>query len=594
MYTIYADNELFYSPTMVETYPVYDINLTMEISKAGTLTFKVRPDHPKYKQLKKRKSVITVYQDNAILWRGHVRNTKCNFEKDEAVSCEGQLANLCDSIVRPYQYTGTVANYVSKLINEHNAQADATKQFTVGTVTVTDVTEHIYRATSDYPNTWEEMEAKTIKKLDGFILPSYNANGTTSISYLQEPVNVCGQSIEFGKNMIDIEDYIDSDDVITVLIPTGKKITETDEDGNTTNSEEVLDIKEVNNGKDYLESSAGINLFGRIVGREHFDWITNASSLKTKGQQFLNASISTSSSITIKAFDLHLIDANIERIKLGWYHNIISAPHGLNTQMICSKISLRIDDIENSTCVFGKVKESGTVKQQNANAGFRQGLELSMQNINDRLTASEDAMKDLMGEVDTGETILSQAQKNATQLIKNGVTGGYVFSSANEIIIADNMDLASAQNVWRWNQNGLGFSSTGYNGTFTTAITSDGKIVADMITTGKLLAEYLGLHGKMEVFESDQNGKITTTVGGYIGYFTGSTGNRPTTGIQMEAGGNRIAVSSSGASMDAGTPIMSLANRGQCDGDFRVTGNCSCASISIDGIGDLATYLQNL
>ena len=114
-----------------------------------------------------------------------------------------------------------------------------------------------------------------------------------------------------------------------------------------------------------------------------------------------------------------------------------------------------------------------------------------------------------------------------------------------------------------------------------------------MITTGKLLAEYLGLYGQMAIYKSNQV-KDSTNIGGYIGYFTGSTGNRPTTGIQMECDGNRIAVSSAGASLDAGTPITSLSNRGQCTGDFRVTGNCSCASISIDGIGDLATYLQNL
>lgn len=593
MYTIYADNELFYTPTMPDTYPVFDISLTMEISKAGSMTFKVRPEHPMYKKLKKRKSIVTVYQDSSIIWRGSIRNTTCDFEKNELVSCEGQLAALCDSIIRPYQFTGTVANYLRKLINEHNAEADATKQFALGTVTVEDVTEHIYRATTDYPQTWEEIESKLLKSLGGYILPVYNASGTTTLHYLQDPVDICSQTIEFGKNLIDIEDYIDSDSVITVLIPTGKKETETDEDGNTTSSDEVLDIKEVNNGKDYLESSAGINLFGRIVGREHFDWITNASSLKQKGQAYLNKCIATETSLKIKAFDLHLIDASIERIRLGWYHKIISTPHGLNTRMNCSKISLRIDDIENSSCVFGKVKETGTAKQQLANANLRQGLELNMKNINDRLTASEDAMKSLIGEVDTGETVLSQAQKDATALIKAGVTGGYVFSSANEIIIADNMDLASANNVWRWNQNGLGFSSNGYNGTFETAITADGKIVADMITTGKLLAEYLGLYGKMEIHKSNQV-KDSSNIGGYIGYFTGSTGNRQTTGIQMEVDGNRIAVSDQGAMLNAGTPIVSLPNRGQCDGDFRVTGNCSCASISIDGIGDLATYLQNL
>ena len=42
----------------------------------------------------------------------------------------------------------------------------------------------------------------------------------------------------------------------------------------------------------------------------------------------------------------------------------------------------------------------------------------------------------------------------------------------------------TAQKVWRWNNGGLGFSKTGYNGPYSTAITQDGAIVADFITAG--------------------------------------------------------------------------------------------------------------
>ena len=52
----------------------------------------------------------------------------------------------------------------------------------------------------------------------------------------------------------------------------------------------------------------------------------------------------------------------------------------------------------------------------------------------------------------------------------------------------DNPDVTRAVNVWRWNSGGLGFSRNGYNGPYTTAITYDGKIVADFISTGTLNA----------------------------------------------------------------------------------------------------------
>jgi hypothetical protein len=55
----------------------------------------------------------------------------------------------------------------------------------------------------------------------------------------------------------------------------------------------------------------------------------------------------------------------------------------------------------------------------------------------------------------------------------------------------DNENIADAVNVWRWNIGGLGFSSHGYNGPYETAITGDGSIVADFITTGSLVANII-------------------------------------------------------------------------------------------------------
>ena len=56
-----------------------------------------------------------------------------------------------------------------------------------------------------------------------------------------------------------------------------------------------------------------------------------------------------------------------------------------------------------------------------------------------------------------------------------------------ELLILDQPSIEDAVNVWRWNVEGLGFSSNGYNGPYETAITADGQIVADFITSGSCL-----------------------------------------------------------------------------------------------------------
>lgn len=91
---------------------------------------------------------------------------------------------------------------------------------------------------------------------------------------------------------------------------------------------------------------------------------------------------------------------------------------------------------------------------------------------------------------------LQQTVDNSTDLITGG-KGGHVVIRLDgegkpfEILILDTDDITTAQNVWRWNSGGFGHSSTGYNGPYSTAITQDGKIVADFITAGALNANIL-------------------------------------------------------------------------------------------------------
>ena len=98
---------------------------------------------------------------------------------------------------------------------------------------------------------------------------------------------------------------------------------------------------------------------------------------------------------------------------------------------------------------------------------------------------------------------LEQSILDATNKI-SGNEGGYVVihdtngdAKPDEILIMDVEDISLATKVWRWNKEGLGFSykaaGGAYNGPYKTAITADGKINADFITTGTLSAERIAV-----------------------------------------------------------------------------------------------------
>ena len=108
---------------------------------------------------------------------------------------------------------------------------------------------------------------------------------------------------------------------------------------------------------------------------------------------------------------------------------------------------------------------------------------------------------DLKNLADKTQSDLKRAAQEATDMINgkiNNLAGAHeayvVFNrnakgGINEILIMDNPDKTKAVNVWRWNGGGLGHSHSGYNGPFDdVAITQDGKINANYITTGVLTA----------------------------------------------------------------------------------------------------------
>ena len=117
--------------------------------------------------------------------------------------------------------------------------------------------------------------------------------------------------------------------------------------------------------------------------------------------------------------------------------------------------------------------------------------------VGDSYNSFSSMFTELSEEVKTSEksqkSFVQKAVDHATDLITGGL-GGHVVISRNadgepeEILIMDTDDISTASSVWRWNVNGLGYSSTGYDGQYGTAITMDGKIVADYITAGTMEA----------------------------------------------------------------------------------------------------------
>lgn len=114
--------------------------------------------------------------------------------------------------------------------------------------------------------------------------------------------------------------------------------------------------------------------------------------------------------------------------------------------------------------------------------------DITIGNYKESFTDVSNKVDRIQDNLDGLETsFLEKAKDRATDLINSGF-GGHVRIYPERILIMDTDKESTARKVWQWNINGLGYSHQGINGPYGLAMTMDGSIVADFITTGKLNA----------------------------------------------------------------------------------------------------------
>lgn len=342
MYRIFLDDDLFYDPRIPDL-SLTNLTCELEVNKTGTLKFTIPATHPKKDALKKMYSELSLYQDEDWLYSGRVLSDEVDFYGNRTVECEGELSYLLDSIQRYHEYHDiSVKDYFTDLIAKHNADVDARKRFTVGQVTVVDNNDSLYRY-STYENTWKTIEDRLISRLGGYIRIRHE-DGNRLIDYIEDYGHTNDQVIRFGENILDLTQEVDCDSLVTVIVPLGKRDEETGE---------RLTIKSVNGGKDYIEDPDAIAKYGRIVKTVEYDDVTLPENLLRKGKEVLNRQKLLIASITITAIDLHLIDVDIERCKVGDNIRVVSEPHGLDDYMVVQKIYLDLLNPQNSKLTLG-------------------------------------------------------------------------------------------------------------------------------------------------------------------------------------------------------------------------------------------------
>ena len=367
MYIVKCDGVMLYHPD-VDELRIFNAKMKFEANKSGGFDFTIFPSHPRFEFIYKLKSVIEVFQDSTLLFRGRILNDEQGFDNEKRIECEGDLGLLNDSIVRPYEYNGSITGFLQSIIDSHNGQVEAGKEFQLGTVTVTDPNNYISRMSITAEKTWKVIDDKLLKLLGGYIRVR-RSGGINYLDYLEDSTTQSTQKLKLGENILDVTRKSSGDEIITALIPYGNKLK--DENGKDTNAR--LDIKSVNSGVDYVFDQTAVDAYGWVFDTETWDDVTDPSNLHTKAIAELTSRINQNVEVNIKAVDLSMVDALIDEFRILEYVKVESIYHELDAFMLVVKLEIDILNATNNKMTVGMNYSSFTDEQI--------GLERNLNNL---------------------------------------------------------------------------------------------------------------------------------------------------------------------------------------------------------------------
>lgn len=467
MYSIYADGVCIYSDVFaLESMKVLSPKLVLEDNGAGSLSMKLPPMNVGYESIIRMITDISVQKDGEEIWAGRVLSESKDFWNNRDLYCEGEMAFFNDSSQPPAEYRGlSVRAYLERLIAVHNSKVAANRQFSLGAVTVVDKNFPIYY--TNYEKTMEVLN--TLVEQYGGHLRVRKVNGVRYLDYLAEYPDTCSQVIQFGSNLIDFTRKWDSTEFATVIVPLGNRL----EDSPIEALDAYLTVESVNRGSMYVQSNEAVAAYGWIEKTVTWDDVSDPAVLLEKAKTYLTDIQFDNLELELSALDLHYLDVKTEAVKLLDEIRVISRPHGLDRMFPVKKLDIPLDNPEQTQFTLGDaVKTSLTSVNNQTSAAILQKIEA----------------------LPKAHSILKEAKENATQIM-NMATTGYITITKDQygsetLYISNVRDYTKADKLWKWNMNGLGYSNDGGK-TFGLAITMDGSIVADYITTGVLNADVI-------------------------------------------------------------------------------------------------------
>lgn len=336
--------------------------------------------NPVYTTLKYEKTWLVVEEDGKPIWLGYVTETEKLFDLSYKLYAEGVLGYLQRFVpkVNGGTYYLTTDNPM-----EQWSSVPSNSIFYLATQALKDYYQGPYGTfgigkvniqpgrtidTSSkgtlFESQWSLLNTFLLEEYDGYLRTRIVRadNGTAVwrvyIDYLVETDATTTQTIEYGVNLLDFS-YVEqmSSDVVTRVTAYGTQT--------TTSGWWIFKTTTVSAISETVRDEAAEAKYGIIEKCIQVDGNVTSADLKKKAQEELdNYRQSVEPVMTLMAYDRRDGGEDVQRLGFLKKTRIISSPHELDQWLVCVKLTLPLDSLDNKVFSFGLTPEKLTKQQQ--------------------------------------------------------------------------------------------------------------------------------------------------------------------------------------------------------------------------------------
>lgn len=195
----------------------------------------------------------------------------------------------------------------------------------------------------NFGTTWDILQSELTDVYGGYLVVRYSDDGKTRyLDYLADVAESNTQTIEFGVNMLDLNNYVKADNIVTRVIAVGYQ------------KKGWWIFKSTKTIQEQADDRAAQSVYGIITRVIVIDGksITRQKLLDAANEE-LRKNLRYYDGIEVSAIDLR--DAGINTERLSWMKKtrIISKPHGIDTPLVLTKIVEPLDAPDKKKFTFG-------------------------------------------------------------------------------------------------------------------------------------------------------------------------------------------------------------------------------------------------